>query len=78
MVLNSAYKRQIDHDPFFASLETLSRHQLNEFILASSLENPGFGTSLQHLFTMKSKSVNPDVMNVTANDHFLKAYIRDM
>jgi hypothetical protein len=51
---------------------------MNEFILASSLENPALNTTLSHIFTMKSKNVGTEILEVAEGDSFLQAYIRDM
>jgi len=46
LVLNSVFKKLIEKDSLFADIETISPREMNEFILATSLENPGLGTTL--------------------------------
>lgn len=46
LVLNSVFKKLIENDSLFADIETISPREMNEFILATSLENPGLGTTL--------------------------------
>lgn len=46
LILNSEFKHQLDQDPFFQDIETISQRKLNEYIMASSLENPGLATTL--------------------------------
>jgi hypothetical protein len=51
---------------------------MNYFLLASSIENQGLCATIQHLFTMKTKSVKRELLKAAENDPFLFSYIRDM
>ena len=46
LVLNTIFKSLIEKDSLYADMEIISPREMNEFILASSLENPGLGTTL--------------------------------
>jgi hypothetical protein len=78
LVLNSDFKMQIENDSLFKDIEVISRRQLNEFIMASSVENPGLSATLQHVFTMKQKNVSDTIQQLANQDDFLYSYIRDM
>lgn len=71
LVLNTIFKKIIDQDSLYSDIETISPREMSEFILASSLENPGLGTTLQHLLTMKRKEVSCRIINASYNDLFL-------
>jgi hypothetical protein len=65
LVLRSKFKDQLKKDSLYDGLEVISPFSLNNFVMASSLENPGFGTILQHLLTMKAKNISEDLLSVT-------------
>jgi hypothetical protein len=46
--------------------------------MASSLENPGLGTILQHLLTMKAKNISEELLKASQHDSFMLSYIADM
>jgi hypothetical protein len=52
-------------DSLYEGLEVISPSQLNNYVMASTLENSGFGTVLQHLLTMKAKNISEDLLKVT-------------
>ena len=68
LVLLSKFKDQLKKDSLYEGLEVISPFQLNNYVMAASLENPGFGTVLQHLLTMKAKNISEDLLNVTQHD----------
>jgi hypothetical protein len=68
LVINSELKEQIDKDSFFYQIETISKKEMNEFILASSLENPALSTTLTHIFTMKAKNVKTEILEIAEAD----------
>lgn len=54
LILNSTFKDQIKNDslysgiqvPYILYMQTISPFQLNDYVLASSIINPGLGTIL--------------------------------
>ena len=46
--------------------------------MSTSLENPGFGTVLQHLLTMKAKNISKELLIASKYDSFMLSYISDM
>lgn len=43
--------------------------------MASNLENPGLGTVLQHLVTMKMKSISKGLLEAFSTDKIMLNYI---
>lgn len=80
LILNSDLKYTVENDSLYKDIEVMSRRQLNEYIMASSLENPGLSATMSHLFTMKSKAVKDkdEVSKQALADDFLFSYMRDM
>lgn len=50
------------NDSLYKNLKIAKIQQLSQYILASSIENSGFGTILSHILTMKLKN-KPEVNN---------------
>lgn len=46
LILNSEYKLIIQSDPQYNSIEIFCTRQMNEIIMACSLENTGYSTTL--------------------------------
>ena len=59
-------------------LKAISPYQLNDYIMASNLENPGLGTVLQHLVTMKMKNISKGLLEAFSNDKIMLNYIQNM
>jgi hypothetical protein len=78
LVLMTEFKQLIDMDSYYSDIENISPRQMNEYLLATSLENPGLSTTLQHLLTMKSKTVSKEILQTATQDQFLFSYISDM
>jgi hypothetical protein len=55
--------------------KVITPFELNDYIMASSLQNPGIGTILHHLVTMKSKIIPERVMDLIRDDPFQMSYV---
>ena len=57
LVLETSFKRQIENDSLFNDLTIVSSTEFNETVMTNSVENLGFSTFLQHLLSIKQKTI---------------------
>lgn len=74
LVLNSNFDQVLKHDPNFKTINIVKGRKFSEYIMANSLESPGFCTILSHIITMKRKILP----NIVDKDSLMAIYVEEM